>query len=185
MSKLEQQMQLKDTEDDSATIQMTSMNSWQRCGRGSVEDAVGQRLDRRGRRRRRILRTHSSQSNEGEKSCISTEITTVELRANGRQAEEQMMRSCRRPSSGTGRAWRQKDEKRYIYMMLRNPGSNSGTDEPGNLNRLYKRYELSEEDLLVSLLPTEEARASRPYAFARYATYAVSCARTPLLACLG
>lgn len=152
ISKLEQQMQLKDTEDDSgydsddqygpvATLRnvevskMPSDNVWIDAGDG-VE----------------ILRTHSSQSNEGEKSCISTEITTVELRANGRQAEERIDALVQKAFIWYRKSLEaKKDEKRYLYMMLRNPGSNSGTDEPGNLNRLYKRYELSEEKTFSSL----------------------------------
>jgi len=99
-----------------------------------------------------LLRLHNINNDEGDgKSSIRTETTTIELRASGKDAETRISALVQRAFDWYAKSLEaEKDEKRYLYMMLRNP-STGGEGGDAQSSRLYKRYELSDEKTFSSL----------------------------------
>jgi len=107
-----------------------------------------------------ILRIHDQKDQgENDKSPIKVEMTTIEIRARGATAEARIDALVAKAFEWYKKSLEaEKDEKRYMYMMLRNPAS-SGSDNgggPDEINRLYKRYELSNEKTFSSLFFPEK-----------------------------
>ena len=99
-----------------------------------------------------LLRTHSTSNDDNDnKSSIKTETTTITMRAHGKDADARISALVQKAFDWYAKSLEaEKDEKRYLYMMLRNP-SGGGEGGDGQVNRLYKRYELSDEKTFSSL----------------------------------
>lgn len=110
------------------------------------------------------LRKTVSKGSAGEdskSSNITTEHTTVELRARGARAAERISTYAERSFAWyKGQLEKERDDKRYMFMMQMS-GSSRGSDGSDSgargSARLYKRYGLSDEKTFDSLFFPDKA----------------------------
>mmetsp|Transcript_18010 Transcript_18010/g.38408 ORF Transcript_18010/g.38408 Transcript_18010/m.38408 type:complete len:588 (+) Transcript_18010:3-1766(+) len=97
------------------------------------------------------LRKTREDGDGDEKSQVRKESTTITLRASGKGATERINAYVDRAYAWyKGTLEEERDEKRYMFMMLHMPPVKSDEDK-GSAVRLYKRYELSNEKTFESL----------------------------------
>ena len=99
-----------------------------------------------------VMRT-MSRGEEGEKEQFQTETMSVTIRCKESSADERIQALVDRAYTWyKERLECEKDEQRYMFMMLHGPsaGGSDGSDG-GPAKRLYKRYQLSDEKTFESL----------------------------------